>query len=146
MLPGLIWLIPFDVKSLCPQTRADVLVPAGNCSTRLFALSATNTFPLWSTFTSDGEEKELGDACGNTFTFAAVDVKSDCPRTLFAAPPIPVPAGNTRTRLSRGTATYRFPLPSSDSPTGPGSVEAVACSGTPRVAKLASPHTALAAG
>src|SRR6266567_1824557 len=146
MLPGLTWLTPFDTKSLCPHTRTAVFVPAGSCNTRLLPLSATNTFPLGSTLTSAGDEKLLGEACGNTLALAAVDVKSDCPRTFFAAPPIEVLVGNTRTRLSLATATYRFPLPSSDSPNGPASEEEVACDGVPRVAKLACPHTALAAG
>src|SRR5579872_2644565 len=102
MLPGLIWFTPLDVKSLCPQTREAVLAPAGICSTRLLPLSAKNTFPAWSTFTSTGEERELGEAVGNTLALAVVVVKSDCPRTFFAAAPIAMAVGNIRTRLSRG--------------------------------------------
>src|SRR5690348_8129337 len=112
MLPGLIWLTPFETKSLCPHTRAAVLVPAGNCSTRLLAASATKTFPLASTFTSTGDERVLGEACGNAPGLEAVEVRSDCPRTFFATAPMPGLVGNIRTRLSRATATYRFPLPS----------------------------------
>src|ERR1035437_2442919 len=146
MLAGLIWLAPFDTKSLCPQTRLADFAFGENSSTRLFPVSATRTLPFWSTLTSAGPDSELGDACGNAPVLAVVVAKSDCPSTLLAAPPRVVPVEKTRTRLSAGAETYRLPLPSIARPPGTAIVELDACSGAPRVAKLLCPHTALAVG
>src|SRR6516164_6135287 len=114
MLAGLIWLGPFEAKSLCPQTRLADFALGGNSSARLFAESATTTLPLWSTFTSAGLLNVLGDACGDVPVLAVAVAKSDWPSTLLAAPPRVVPVLKTRTRLSAGAATYRLPLPSMD--------------------------------
>ena len=145
MLAGLIWLGPFETKSLCPHTRLADFAFGGNSSTRLFAVSATTTLPLWSTFTSDGPLSELGDACGDAPVLAVVVAKSDWPSTLLAAPPRVVLVEKIRTRLSAGAETYRLPPPSTARPPGTEIVELDACCGTPRVAKLLCPHTALAA-
>src|SRR5258705_13382010 len=107
MLEGLIWFGPFDTKSLCPHRWLADFEFDGNSSTRLFPLSATNRFPFWSTFTSDGPDSELGDTSGNTPVLGVMVEKSDWPSTLLAGPPSVVPSGNTRTRLSFATATYR---------------------------------------
>ena len=146
MLAGLIWLAPFDTKSLCPHTRLADFAFGANSSTRLFPVSATITLPFWSTFTSAGPASELGDACGNAPVLAVVVAKSDCPSTLLAAPPRVVPVEKIRTRLSAGAETYRLPLPSMASPPGTAIVELDACCGVPRVAKLLCPHTAVAVG
>src|SRR4051812_4287587 len=99
MLPDLIWFTPFAVKSVWPQTRAADLDPAGNCNTRLLPASATNTFPLASSFTSNGPFSPLSDACGAVPEFAVIDATSDWPRIFLAVEPITGLVGNTRTRL-----------------------------------------------
>src|SRR5580658_692328 len=141
MLLGLIRFTPLDVKSVCPQTLVAVFAPDGNLSTRLLPVSTTITFPLGSTATAFGAERELADASGEMPAFEAVEVKLDCPRTLLAAAPVAVLVGNTKTRLSEGTATYRLPELSTAMPAGPAMLDAVGCSGRPRVVKFDSPHT-----
>src|ERR1035437_5147242 len=145
-LAGLIWLAPFDAKSLCPQTRLPDFGFAGNTSTRLFVVSATKTLPFWSTFTSAGPHSEFGDACGYAPVLGVVVAKSDCPSTILAAPPGVVAVEKTRTRLSAGADTYKLPPPSMARPPGTVIVELDAGCAAPRVAKLLCPHTPLAMG
>src|SRR5580698_1439626 len=107
MLPGLTWLGPFAVKLLCPQTALAVRAPTGIRKTRLFAASAIYTLPLLSSFTSEGEESVLGDACGATLVLAVMVTKSAWPKAVVAGADAGL-SGNTITRLSVGTETYRF--------------------------------------
>src|SRR5436190_1173411 len=118
-LPGLIWFGPLAVKSVWPQTRMPDLVPDAISSIRLLPVSATNTFPAESTFTSNGADRVLADASGLTPGFGVIEAKSLCPSTFLATAPIAGVVGKTKTRLSREIATYKFPELSTATPCGP---------------------------
>src|SRR5438876_293429 len=113
MLPGLIWLGPLPAKSICPNTPAAALELGGKRSTRLLPESARKIFPSASILTSAGAASDVAEARGNAFVFAVTIVKFGCPMTSFAGEPAFAPLSKMRTRLSLGTATYKFPTPSS---------------------------------
>src|SRR4051812_36412088 len=106
MLDGLIWLAPFETKSICPQTRVAVLEFDGKRRTRLLPVSAMKTLPLGSVLTSLGPERPAAEDWGKELTLAEAEVKSTCPNTCLAAAPEELSRLKTRTLLSADDATY----------------------------------------